>query len=68
MSKIEITIHRDGQVDLELFDFQDSSCLDITRRIEHLLGNEITNRKYLHDHLSESINPRQKDQLTHLNP
>ncbi|MCD6534165.1 MAG: DUF2997 domain-containing protein, partial [Deltaproteobacteria bacterium] len=38
MKKIEIKIYRDGQVDLDLSNFNDSSCLDTTRTIELLLG------------------------------
>ena len=63
MKKIEIKIYRDGQVDLDLSNFNDSSCLDTTRTIELLLGNKIINRRLLSNHLSETITPREK----HLN-
>ena len=63
MSKVEVTIHSDGQVDLNLSDFQNNSCLDVTRTIEHLLGNQIINRNYLRSQLTESIAPPEEKQL-----
>jgi len=55
MSKIEIVIHNDGCVDLELSEFNDTSCLDATRTIEYLLGEEILNRRIYSNRLSETI-------------
>ena len=55
MSKIEIVIHNDGCVDLELSEFNDTSCLDTTRTIEYLLGSEILNRRIYSTRLSETI-------------
>jgi len=66
MSKIEVTIHNDGQVDLSLSDFKNSSCLDVTRTIEHLLGNQIINRNYRRSQLSETIAPPEEKQLKQL--
>ncbi len=61
MNKIEIKIHKDGRVDLNLSDFNDCSCLDATRTIEHLLGNEIIDRRFLTDQLSETITTKKKN-------
>lgn len=55
MNKIEVSIHSDGSVDLKLSDFNNSSCLDTTRALEHLLGNEITNRHIYNAQLTESL-------------
>lgn len=55
MNTVEIKIHEDGRVDLNLSDFDGNSCLDTTRTIEHLLGNEIIDRRFLSDQLSETI-------------
>jgi hypothetical protein len=55
MNKIEVSIHNDGTVDLKLSEFNDSSCLDTTRALEYLLGNEITNRHIYSAQLSESL-------------
>jgi len=55
MSKIEVSIHNDGSVDLKLSEFNNSSCLDTTRALEYLLGNEITNRHIYNARLSESL-------------
>ena len=60
MSRIEIKIHNDGRVDLNLSDFDGNSCLDTTRTIEHLLGNEIIDRCFLNDQLSETIAGNEK--------
>ena len=59
MSKVEIKIHKDGRVDLDLSDFEGSSCLDTTRTIERLLGNEIIDRRYLSNQLSETITTKE---------
>ncbi|RLB73109.1 MAG: hypothetical protein DRH03_03700 [Deltaproteobacteria bacterium] len=55
MNKIEVSIHSDGSVDLKLSEFKNSSCLDTTRALECLLGNEITNRHIYSARLSESL-------------
>jgi len=60
MSKIEVSIHDNGQVDLHLTGFQDSSCLDATRTVERLLGNQIVNRNYRSSQLTETIDSREK--------
>ncbi len=60
MSRVEIKIHEDGRVDLNLSDFDGKSCLDTTRAIEHLLGNEITDRRFLSDQLSGTIAGNEK--------
>lgn len=61
MNKIEITIHQDGQVELDLSGFNDCSCLDTTSTIEHLLGNEIINRRFLNNQLSETITLKKRN-------
>ena len=60
MSTVEITIHKNGQVDLNLIDFDGSSCLDTTRTIESLLGNEIVDRRLSSNQLSEKIVTEEK--------
>ena len=60
MNKIEVKIHQDGRVDLDLRDFDDNSCLDTTRTIERLLGNEIIDRRFLSDQLSETITTKKE--------
>ena len=60
MSTIEIKIYKNGQVDLNLSNFDGNSCLDTSRTIEHLLGNEIIDRRFLSDQLSETIMAEKK--------
>lgn len=55
MNKIDIAIHRDGSVDLKLSGFEGLSCLDTTRTIECLLGNENINRHIYYARLDETI-------------
>lgn len=55
MSRIEIVIHHDGSVDLELSEFYNRSCLDTTRAIESLLGNDIQHRRVYSSQLSETL-------------
>jgi len=61
MSRIEVKILNNGMVELRLSDFQNSSCLDSTRTVEHLLGNHIVNRNYRNSQLIETIDPREED-------
>ena len=44
MEKINITIGTDGAVDLQLAGFEGGKCLDVTKILETLLGNEIVER------------------------
>ncbi len=44
MEKINITIGTDGAVDLQLAGFEGGKCLDVTKALETLLGNEIVER------------------------
>ena len=44
MEKINITIGTDGAVDLQLAGFEGSKCLEVTKVLETLLGNEIIER------------------------
>ncbi|MCD6292009.1 MAG: DUF2997 domain-containing protein [Deltaproteobacteria bacterium] len=60
MSKIKVKIYEDGRVDLSLSDFNNGSCLDTTRTVERLLGNEIINRRFLSTRLSETITAKEK--------
>ena len=44
MEKINITIGTDGAVDLQLAGFSGGKCMDVTKLLETLLGNEIVER------------------------
>ena len=44
MEKINISIGKDGAVDLQLAGFEGGKCLDVTKALESLLGNEIVER------------------------
>ena len=44
MEKINITIGTDGAVDLQLAGFEGGKCLEVTKVLESLLGNEIVER------------------------
>lgn len=45
VEQIEITIGSDGKVRLQTSGFSGESCLDATREIEELLGNQIIKRE-----------------------
>ena len=45
MEKINITIGTDGAVDLQLAGFSGGKCLEVTKILETLLGNEIVERE-----------------------
>lgn len=44
MEKINITIGPDGVVDLQLAGFEGGKCLEATKILETLLGNELIER------------------------
>lgn len=44
MENINITIGKDGAVDLQLAGFEGGKCLEVTKILESLLGNEIVER------------------------
>ena len=44
MEKINITISTDGEVDLQLAGFSGGKCMEVTKVLETLLGNEIIER------------------------
>ncbi len=44
MEKIDITIGKDGAVDLQLAGFEGGKCLEVTKILETLLGNNIVER------------------------
>lgn len=45
MEKINISISADGAVELQLAGFEGGKCLDVTKNLETLLGNEIVERE-----------------------
>jgi hypothetical protein len=45
MEKINISIGADGAVELQLAGFEGGKCLDVTKTLETLLGNEIVERE-----------------------
>ncbi|MCD6292925.1 MAG: DUF2997 domain-containing protein [Deltaproteobacteria bacterium] len=44
MEEINISIGPDGAVDLQLAGFEGGKCMDVTKILETLLGNEIIER------------------------
>ncbi|MBN2808291.1 MAG: hypothetical protein JXR80_02230 [Deltaproteobacteria bacterium] len=55
MNQIEIKIHKDGRIDLNLSNFDYDGGLEASRTIEYLLGNEIVNLQYAGDGLTATI-------------
>ena len=61
MEKINITIGTDGAVDLQLAGFEGGKCLDVTKILETLLGNEIVERNLTSEYYtSEDIKLEEK--------
>ncbi|MBN2705637.1 MAG: DUF2997 domain-containing protein [Deltaproteobacteria bacterium] len=61
MEKIEIKIGVDGAVDLQLAGFEGGKCLEVTKLLENLLGNEIVERKMTSEfYLTETIEQESK--------
>ncbi|HDS15161.1 MAG TPA: DUF2997 domain-containing protein [Proteobacteria bacterium] len=61
MEKIKIKIGVDGAVDLQLAGFEGGKCLEVTKLLENLLGNEIVERKMTSEfYLTETIEQESK--------
>jgi len=43
--EIEITIDKDGRVSLRVIGVKGESCVELTKKLERVLGNEIENRE-----------------------
>lgn len=46
IEEIEVTISADGKIRLHTFGFTGDTCLDATKDIEKLLGNQIQQREF----------------------
>lgn len=61
MEKINITIGTDGAVDLQLAGFEGGKCLEVTKALETLLGNEIVERNLTSEYyMAEEIKQEEK--------
>ncbi|MBN2705847.1 MAG: DUF2997 domain-containing protein [Deltaproteobacteria bacterium] len=61
MEKIEIIIGADGAVNLELSGFSGGKCLEVTKQLESLLGNDISERNLTSEfYLAEEIKQEEK--------
>ena len=50
IEEIRINIDSKGKLSLSLQGIKGESCLDITKELETLLGNEIEERKFSHEY------------------
>jgi hypothetical protein len=50
MQEIQVNINKDGKVSVSLQGVKGKACLDITKELETLLGNEIMDRKFKHEY------------------
>ncbi|MEA1923433.1 MAG: DUF2997 domain-containing protein [Pseudomonadota bacterium] len=61
MEKINISISTDGAVELQLAGFEGGKCLDVTKTLETLLGNEIVERNLTSEYyVTQEINLEEK--------
>ena len=61
MEKIDITIGKDGAVDLQLAGFEGGKCLEVTKILETLLGNEIVERNMTSEYyVTEEVKQEEK--------
>lgn len=59
MHEIEITINKDGQVEVQVRGVKGKACLDITKPIEDALGGSVVLREMTPEALE---NPQENDQ------
>ena len=61
MEKINISIGADGAVDLQLAGFKGGKCLEVTKVLETLLGNEIVERNLTSEYyMAEEVKQEEK--------
>jgi hypothetical protein len=46
LQEIDVVILRDGKTRVEIRGMKGQSCLDVTRRLEALLGGQVVDREY----------------------
>ena len=46
LQEIEVVIHANGQVEIEIRGVKGAACLDITREMEQLLGGKVLDRNF----------------------
>ena len=65
MQEIEVTIGKDGQVEIHVRGVKGLQCIELTAGLEEILGGVVLSREMT----SEAIesNPSQIDQTNHLN-
>jgi hypothetical protein len=54
IEEIHINIDAKGKLSLSLNGVKGDSCLDITKELEALLGNEIEERKFSHEYYEKN--------------
>ena len=52
VEEVEVIIHPDGRVEIQVFGAEGAKCLDITRDLEAALGNQIESRTMTTDAVS----------------
>jgi len=55
LHEIEVTIHPDGRVELQVRGVQGTQCLDITKDLEAALGNQIESREMTAEALEATV-------------
>lgn len=65
IQEIEITIGKNGQIEISVRGVKGQACLDITHDLEQALGGEIVSREMRPEALESNPNPiNQSDQLS----
>ena len=56
LQEIEVTINKDGQVEVRVRGVKGTACLDITRPLEEALGGEVAIREMTPEALEDQAN------------
>lgn len=59
LQEIEVTINKNGQVEMRIRGVKGNACLEITKGLEAALGGEITLREMTPESLEQEQNPTQ---------
>ncbi len=64
IQEIEVTINKNGKVEIHMKGFQGDECITVTKELENALGGEVDIREFLADYFEKNNN---QNTLDHLN-
>lgn len=63
IQEIEVTINKEGKVEIHMIGFKGEQCIEVTKELEHALGNEFDIREFLAEYYEENNQQNNQDYL-----